>query len=160
MRLHHLRLTIRGAMAVVALLALVLALVLLPLIRVIERRKMADEFGRVASAQTNAIFALVNRVPPGVDPTDWKSAVESTAVAHFNAFQGWHRPPIEEVYRLNQDLMPKLRGSVGVQTLAWTWDRLASTGVDGKNYVDKYRPKFEKCFPPGMITGHATEDGR
>jgi hypothetical protein len=147
-------------MAVVALLALVLALGLLPLTRVIERRKMADEFGRVASAQMNAIFALENRVPPGVDPSDWKSAVESTAVAHFNAFHRWHPPPIEEVRRLNEELMPKLRGSVSVQTLAWTLDRLARTGVDGKDYVDRYRQKFEKCFPRGMITGHATEDGR
>ena len=73
---------------------------------------------------TGALFALKSRVPQGVDPSRWQAAVEWTAVAHFNAFHLWHPPPIEEVYRLRAELMPKLRQPMDMQTLAWAWDRI------------------------------------
>jgi hypothetical protein len=151
MRLHYLRLTIRQAMAVIALVGLGLV----PLVRDLQRRKAAREYGDVANGMTNAIFALANRVPAGVNPSEWKAAVELIAVAHFNAFHLFHPPPIEEAYRFREELIPRLRSPVNLQTLAWIWDRLARTGVDGKSYTVRHRQSFEKRFPPGTLLGPA-----
>jgi hypothetical protein len=63
MRSQQLRLTMRGSMAVVAMVPLVLAFGLVPLIRSIERRKRAQEYHQVAAGMTRAIFALENQVP-------------------------------------------------------------------------------------------------
>jgi hypothetical protein len=49
--------------------------------------------------------------------------------------------------RLRDGVMPKLRGPADIQTLAWIWDRLAQTGVDGKRYTNANWRDFEKCFP-------------
>jgi hypothetical protein len=152
MRLHHL-LTIRASMAAVALISLVLAFGLVPLLRKFERQKAMREYGEVANEMCSAIFALANRVPTGVNPSEWKEAVKLTAVAHFNAFHLFHPPPTEELHRLREELMPKLRGPVDIPTLAWIWDRLARTGVDGKRITDHNRQSFEKCFPPGTFPG-------
>ena len=103
----------------------------------------------VADAMTSAIFALENHAPHGVNPAKWKSAVELTAVAHFNAFHLWHPPPMEELYRLREELVAKLRGPVGIQTLEWTWARIARTGIDGKRVTEHDQREFEKCFAPG-----------
>jgi hypothetical protein len=148
---HRLRLTIRGSMAVVALLALVLTFGLVPLLKEIERRRRAAEYGQVAVGMTNAIFALENRAPRGVNPANWKSAVKLTAVAHFNAFHLFHPPTIEELYRSRDELMAKLRGPVDLQTLEWTWARIARTGIDGKSITDQHQREFEECLAPGTM---------
>jgi len=85
-------------MVVVALVALVLAFGLVPLIRDFQRRKIARDYAEVANGMNTAIFALATRVPAGVNPSEWKSAVELTAVAHFNALHLWHPPPVEELF--------------------------------------------------------------
>jgi hypothetical protein len=151
MRLHHAQLTIRRSMAVVALLAVLFAFGLVPLITEISRQNRQNEYKQVADEMTSAIFALENRVPQGVNPSDWKSAVRLTAMAHFNTCWRWHPPSIEELYRLHKELMPKLRSPVDIQTLSRAWDRLARTCVDGKDYTDRYRRSFQECFPPGTI---------
>ena len=102
MRRPRVRLTLRGSMIVVALLAALLAFVVVPISREIERRKRREEYNQVADGMTAALFALKNRVPQGVDPSRWQAAVEWTAVAHFNAFHLRHPPPIEEAYRLRR----------------------------------------------------------
>jgi type II secretory pathway pseudopilin PulG len=151
MRRPRVRLTLRGSMIVVALLAALLAFVVVPISREIERRKRREEYNQVADGMTAALFALKNRVPQGVDPYRWQAAVEWTAVAHFNAFHLRHPPPIEEVYRLRAELMPKLSGPVDMQTLAWAWDRIGRTGVDGKDLTDRLWPTFWRCFTPGTF---------
>jgi hypothetical protein len=133
-------------MAFVALLALVLTFGLVPLLKEIERRRRATEYGQVAGGMTSAIFALENQAPRGVNPAKWKSAVKLTAVAHFNAFHLWHPPPMLELYRLRDELMAKLRGPVDIQTLEWTWARIARTGIDGKRITDQYQREFEECL--------------
>ena len=77
--------------------------------------------------------------------------MEWTAVAHFNAFHLWHPPPIEEAYRLREELMPKLSGPVDMQTLEWAWDRIGRTGADGKDLTDRLGPTFRRCFTPGTF---------
>ena len=156
MRWPRVRLTLRASLVIVALLAAFLGLVIVPLSRAIERWNRQREYEQVADGMTGAIFALENRVPQGVLPSRWKSAVRLTATVHFNAFHLWHPPPIEEVYRLRAELMPKLRGPVDLQTLDWTWERLARTGVDGKRVADSLGPEFRRCFPPGAISGPAS----
>jgi hypothetical protein len=143
-------------MVIIALLAALLGFVIVPLSREIERRNWQREYDQVASEMTFAIFALENRAPQGTDPARWKSAVKLTAPVHFNAFHLWHRPPIEETRRLRAELMPKLRGSVDIQTLAEVWECLARTGVDGKRVADRFGPAFRKCFPPRAISGPAS----
>jgi hypothetical protein len=101
---------------------------------------------------TGAIFALENRMPSGVHRSRWKSAVRLTAFAHFNAFHLWHPPPIEEAYRLRAELMPKLRDPVDMQTLAWIWDRVAQTSVDGKDVTVRLGSEFQRCFAPETIS--------
>jgi hypothetical protein len=151
MRRPRVRLTLRGSMIVVALLAALLAFVVVPISREIERRKRREEYNQVADGMTAALFALKNRVPQGVDPSRWQAAVEWTAVAHFNAFHLWHPPPIEEAYRLRAELMPKLSGPVDMQTLEWAWDRIGRTGADGKDLSDRLGPTFRRCFTPGTF---------
>jgi hypothetical protein len=156
MRLPRVRLSLRRSMVIVAVLAALLAFVIVPISREFERRIRQSEYEAVAGEVTPAIFALENRMPKGVQPSRWKSAVRLTATVSFNAFHLWHPPPIEEVYRLRAELMPKLRGPVDFQTLDWTWERLARTGVDGKRVADSLRPEFRRCFPPGAIPGPAS----
>jgi hypothetical protein len=156
MRWPRVRLTLRASLAIVALLAVFLGLVIVPLSREIERRNRQREYERVAGEMTGVILALENRVPQGVQPSRWKSAVRLTASVHFNAFHLWDPPPIEEAYRLRDEQMPKLRGPVDIQTLDRLWERLARTGVDGKHVADYLRPEFRRCFPPGAISGPAS----
>jgi hypothetical protein len=147
------RLTLRASLVIVALLAALLGLVIVPLSRAIDRWNRQREYEQVVGGMTRAIFALENRVPRGVDPSRWTAAVRLTATAHFNAFHLWHPPPIEEAYRLRADLMPKLRGPVDLPMLAWAWERLARTGVDGRDYVARHRSKFEKILPTAGASG-------
>ncbi len=100
MRSRGLRLTIRGSMVVVALLAVVLAFGIIPLSREIERQNTAREYRQVADGITSAILALEKRVPNGVTRSEWLSAVELTALAHFNTCHRWHPPPLGELYSL------------------------------------------------------------
>jgi hypothetical protein len=152
-RSRGLRLTIRGSMVVVALLAVVLAFGIIPLSREIERQNTAREYRQVADGITSAILALEKRVPNGVTRSEWLSAVELTALAHFNTCHRWHPPPLGELYSLREDLLLKLGGPVDIRTVAWIWDRLASTCADGKDYTDRNRRSLEKCFPSGTIPG-------
>jgi hypothetical protein len=154
MRWHGLRMTLRGSMAVVALLAGLLAFCIVPLTRVIERQRKRSGYAQVASGMCYAIFALENRVPQCVDASDWQSAVQLTARAEFNTCHLWYPPPIEELYRLREELTLKLRGPVDVQTLYWIWDRLASSCDDGKDHTDRFRGELDACFRQGNGKGH------
>ena len=147
MRWPRVRLTLRASLVIVALLAAFLGLMVVPISRAIERRNRQREYEQVAGEMTGAIFALENRVPQGVHPSRWKSAVRLTATVHFNTFHLWHPPPIEEVYRLRAELLPKLRGPVDIQTLDWTWERLARSGVDGKRSRRQTRARIPEMLP-------------
>jgi hypothetical protein len=139
-------------MVIIAILALFLAFVVVPLASEIERSRKRKEYERVVGGMTSAIFALKTPVAPGVDPARWYAAVELTATAHFNAFHLWHPPPIEEARRLRRELLLKISGPVDMQTLAWTWDRIRQTGADGRAYTDHHGPEFRKCFAPGAFS--------
>jgi hypothetical protein len=145
-RLRRLRFTIRRAMSIVALLALLTAFGPVPLIKQYIRRMKQTEYDQVVGGTSNAILALRHRVPRGVQSSHWTAAVELTATAHFNAFYLWQPPPIEEAYHLRDEIALKLGGSVDIQTLTWMWDQIARTGVDGKNITDRLRPDLHKCF--------------
>jgi hypothetical protein len=147
MRPRALRATIRGAMTMVALAAALCVFPLMPLIRNFEKANESRERSQIVYAVLNAIQALKRRVPAGVDPVEWQSAVELTGLMHFNACSQFHPPPIEEMRRLRGDVVAKLRGPVDIKTLTWIWDRLARTGVDGKGCTDARTEDLEKCFP-------------
>jgi hypothetical protein len=106
-------------MAVVALLAVLFAFGLLPLAREHSRRIRQREYDRASGGMTRALFALEDQVPRSVNPPRWKTAVRMTVTAQLDAFHSGDPPPIEELYRLREELMPKLRGSVDDQTLVW-----------------------------------------
>jgi hypothetical protein len=152
MRLHRVHFNLRKAMVIIAILALFLAFVIVPLVSEIERSRKREEYERVVGGMTSAIFALKTRVPPGVDPARWLAAVELTAVAHFNAFHLWHPPTLHEACRLRGELMPILTGPMDMQTLAWTWDRIRQTGADARHFTDNHEPEFRKCFAPGEFS--------
>jgi hypothetical protein len=156
MRPHSVHFTLRKAMVIIAILALFLAFVVVPLVSEIERSRRRQEYKRVVSGMNAAIFALKTRVPPGLDPARWSAAVELTAVAHFNAFYLRHPPTLQQAYRLRGELMPKLTGPVDMQTLAWTWDRIRQTGADGRAWTDRHEPEFRKFFAPGEFTVQKT----
>ena len=155
MRPPCVRLTLRASLVIVALLAAILGLVIVPFSRAIERQNKRREYEEVAGGMTRAIFALENRVPPGVDPSRWTAAVRLTATSHFNALHLWHPPPIEEASRLRAELMPKLRGPVDPATLAWAWDRLVRTGEDGRYITNQLGPLFRGCVTPLGVAGPA-----
>jgi hypothetical protein len=140
-------------MAIVALLAVLLAFGVVPLVRENSRRIKRIEYERLESGIRRAIVALKNQPPQGIPTSNWKSAVKLTMTAHVNTFHRWHPPSIEELYRLHEELMPKLHGRVDIQTLAWTWDCLARSCADGESITYDLRPEFDKCFQPGTIPG-------
>ena len=75
-------------------------------------------------------------MPQGLGLPDWECAWESTITAYGNVCFDEKHVGIEEMYRLRDELVPKLRGSVGSQTLVWIWEQLAKaqTGPHGKHY--------------------------
>ena len=146
MRWRHARITIRQAMLVITLLAVLLTVVILPL-RYIDRRNKQAEYERVAYSLLQAITLLENRVPQDVAPEVWVRAVRETTVCQFIVCFGTRNTSIEELNRLRNDLTPKLRDHVDVGTLEWTWDRFARTNADGARFVRVSRPRFEACFP-------------
>jgi hypothetical protein len=100
----------------------------------------------------DAIEALKYRVPPGMSPSVWECAWEWTSTAYGNVCFSEEHVRIEEMYRLRDELIPKLRGPIDPQTLVWIWARLAQTGPHGKRYVGRFKQVFLNCFPPGMVT--------
>ncbi len=126
---HYLRLNIRQYMAVIAILALVLA-VKITLVRR-ENRELAvrlaaqREYDRAVGQISGAIDSLKDRVPRGVDPSDWVSALDLTLTANMNTFYRSNRPTTKDLNRLRPELVPALRGPVDVQTLVWIWSCLA-----------------------------------
>jgi hypothetical protein len=140
------RITIRHCMAVIAMLALLLAFVIL-WVRHIERRNKLAEYNRVAHSLLQSITLLEKRVPQGVSPQVWAGAVRETTRCQYYVCFGTDRTSIEELIKLRDDLVPKLSGPVDVETLEWTWKRLARTNADGERFVRMLTPKFEAAFP-------------
>jgi type II secretory pathway pseudopilin PulG len=156
--LNRLRLTIWQSMAIVAILGVLLAFAVVPLVRQYNMRIKRIEYYRLANGIGNAVSAMKYQAPQGIPPSNWKSAVDLNLTAYVNTCHRLHPPSIENLYRLREELTPKLRGRVDIQTLAWTWDRLARSCADGKSITDELRPEFEKCFPPGTIPGQTKDE--
>jgi hypothetical protein len=144
MRPSHAQLTVRRLMVVVAIVAVLLAALIVPLGRQLE-------YGKLRREMNDSIDALQYRVPHGVSPRVWECAWGWTLTAYGNVCFSEEHVRIEEMYRLRDELVPKLRGPVGPQTLVWIWERLAQTGPHGKRYVGQHRQSFLDCFPPGMV---------
>ena len=125
MRWQGLRFTTRRALAVVALIGVLLGCVIVPLFKNIDRRNKRAEYRRVGDSLVRAIDGLNNRVPQGVSPSTWVRTVNWTTLCQFNVCYGTDRTSIDDLYRLREDLNPKLRGPVDVETLEWMWDRLS-----------------------------------
>src|SRR5262245_46887025 len=113
---RRLRLTIREASAVVALLAAVLAFCIVPVARHIERENKKAEHRRVAGELGRALKALENHVPPGVSPSVWACALRETMTCQFNVCLRPDFISIDELYLLREDLMAKMRGPVDLKT--------------------------------------------
>jgi hypothetical protein len=138
------RVTVRRFLLAIAFLADLLSFCIVPLARL-------SEYGRVRGEMQDSIYGLQYRVPQGVNPATWECAWGWTLNAYGNICFSEEHVHIDEMYRLRAELLPKLRGPGGLQTLAWVWDRLAQTGPHGRRYVELHRPSFLNCFAPGTI---------
>jgi hypothetical protein len=151
MHFPRLRLTLRVSLIIIATLSALLAFIIKPIISERNRRNYRYKYVAMATEILYAIVALEKRVPNGVDPSNWKSAVQETAIAHYNTCWCSHPPTIEELDRLRNDLDARLRRPVDIQTLLWIWDRLARTCVGGKDFTDRYKVRLDDCFQPGTL---------
>jgi hypothetical protein len=139
--------TIRRSMAVVALLAVILGAVFMPLYRQAQKETRRAEYERVALGLVRALDPLENSVPPGVSPSDWACAVRATVMCQVALCFGDDPISIEDLYRLRADLAPALRGPVDLETLEWIWGRFARTSPEAARLVDRIKTKYDACFP-------------
>jgi hypothetical protein len=157
MRPTLVRITVRRSMALVAVIAALLAIIIVPVGRKLEYAKVQREMN-------DSIQSLRYRAPNGVDPAVWQCAANWTSTAYGNICFSEEHVGIEEMYRLRDEMLAKLSGPADPDLLLWIWERLARTGPHGKRYVGRFRRSFLDCFPAGMVTepGNSTtfEDSR
>src|SRR4051794_6873902 len=132
------RFTVGKLMAAVAILALGMGFCIVPI------GKQA-EFARLQRQMDDSIRSLRPSDPTGISPTEWDCALGWTVTAYCNVCFSPGHVGTPEMYRLRDDLARKLDRRIGVDTLAWIWDRLAQTGPHGKQYVERNLPQFEEC---------------
>jgi hypothetical protein len=155
MRGPGVKFTLRRTMASVALLAVLFAICLVPA----RRFSQLVEYARVRREMNDAITGPQYRVPNGISPDVWECAWGWTLTAYGNVCFSEEHVRIEEMHRLREEVLPKLCGPVGPQTLVWIWERLAQTGPHGKRYVARFRQSFLDCFPPGIVREPPTLPG-
>ena len=162
------RITVWRLMVLVAIAAAFLATIGRPIGRRLE-------YARVQREMDDAIRALEYRVPPGVSPSVWECAWGWTLTAYGNVCFSEEHVRIGEMYRLRDELMPKLSGPVGPQTLVWIWDRLAKTGPHGgamwagssesssiashRGWSRSHRTHPHTIIRPGRINDDTSPDG-
>jgi hypothetical protein len=134
------RISLSGAMLLIALLGLALA-VLFPR----EPLRFQRAFQRLISD----LRSLEGRKPPDVPPLVWKNAVEVTWNVSGNVFSPG-RVSTDEFERFDAELEQKLQGEVGLETLDWIWERLARTPTETgrrkgtRDFVARYRALYER----------------
>jgi hypothetical protein len=134
------RLAVWKLMAIVALLALPMAICLVPLGR-------QTEWGRVHRELDERIRDLKPSDPSGVAPAVWDNALMATSTAYGNVCYSIQHVTTAEMDRLRDDLDAKLKGKVDLDTLIWIWERLGETGPAGKRYAREKRPLLDQCLP-------------
>jgi hypothetical protein len=145
------RFTVARLMVAVAFVAVWLGFCIVPVWR-------QAEFHRLARQIDEPIRKLRATRPYEVSPSVWECAHNWTITAYCNVCFSPGHVRTEEMYRLREDVRRKLEGEINLDTLEWIWDRLAQTGPHGKRYVERFRPRFQECFPkpaasvtPGMV---------
>jgi hypothetical protein len=150
MRWRRARITLRGSMIIVAILAAFLGFLVVPMLRHIDRQNKRAEYRRVAHSLVGMIDALTTRAPEGVSSAVWTCAVKQTMACQFNVcFASEPAPSAEELYDLREELDRKLLGTVDLKTLEWMWDRYAQMGPAGGHAVRACRPSFDACLSGG-----------
>ena len=134
------RLTVAKMMGAVALMALPIAFVVVPLHRMTEWRQLEREIDVT-------IRHLQPTNPQEVNMTVWECAQSTTVTTYCNICYSPGHPSTAEMYRLRYDLRLKLKEKVDLDTLEWVRDRLARTGPHGKWYIDHFKPLYIQCFP-------------
>src|SRR5262245_1232680 len=116
MRLPPAQFTVRWLIVVVACLAFFLAFVVAPMYRL-------SRYSRVRRQMYDLIYSLQYPVPQGTSPSVWECTWGWTVTAYANICFSEEHVPIEEMYRLREDLLSKLQGSTSPDLLVWIWDR-------------------------------------
>jgi hypothetical protein len=98
MRRAHASLTVRRLMVVVAIVAVLLVALIVPVGRRYEYEKLRREMN-------DSIDALQYRVPQGVGPRVWECAWGWTLTAYGNVCFSEEHVRIEEMYRLRDELV-------------------------------------------------------
>lgn len=135
------RISITGALAIVAGTAVLLSLCIIPTGRQMEWRGLQSEM------QTTLRNLRPSRPP--VSQATWNCAHGWVTNAYGNVIVVQGVPTTAEMYRLRDDLETKLKGSHDLNTLKWLWNRLGETSPHGKRYTEIFGASFRDCFPPG-----------
>ena len=135
------RISLRKLLALVALLALLLALCIVPIGRHME-------WSRLEQDADSSIRNLKPTLPNSLDPNVWNCAHGWVVTAYVNICIR-DSTSTDEMYRLRHDLEQKFKDRIDLGTLDWIWNRLGETCPYGKRYIERFRPLFVECFPPG-----------
>jgi len=138
------RVSIAGALAIVAGTAVLLGLCVVP----VERHM---EWVRLSRQIDTSIRYLKPSQPNPATAATWDCAHGWVFTAYCNVCSSPGKPGTAEMYRLRDDLDARLKGPHDLKTLRWIWDRLGETSPYGKQYTERYGPRFRDCFPPGSI---------
>jgi hypothetical protein len=108
-----------------------------------EHHLYAEEFRRIWTV----LNSLKDRRPPHVDKRIWDCGVGWTVTAHVNAFTP-SSAGLQGMYLFGEKLDKKLASESDLEIFEWIWDRLAETGVQGKNYSDRFRSQMRADMRP------------
>ncbi|QDV23097.1 hypothetical protein [Aureliella helgolandensis] len=92
------------------------------------------------------IESLRSKCPPDVSAQKWDSAINWTRTAYDNVFFSVDSVATDEVAKFTSEASKKFAKEVGIETLDWVWERLAQTGLRGKNYVARFRPEYRAVY--------------
>jgi hypothetical protein len=134
------RISLARTLAIVALVAVVLSLIIVP-----ARRRM--EWTRLVRQTDARIRYLRPTEPNNINPYAWDCIHDRVVTAYCNICSSPGHPATVEMYRLRKDLEVKLGGEIGLDTLKWIWARLGETGPGGKRYIERFEPWFRECIP-------------
>jgi hypothetical protein len=133
------RISLIGALAVVALLAILMNFCLVPIGRDMD-------WMRLRRQMDVSIRSLGPSHPDAVNPSVWDCAHSWVVTAYGNICFSPEHTATAEMYRLRDDLKKKLAGEIDLNTLKWIWSRLGDTGPHGKQYIERHTPPFRDCF--------------
>lgn len=99
-------------------------------------------FARQKEVGVVMIESLRDKRPSNTPIQNWDNAINWTITAYQNVFFSVDSVASGELDDFTDEARTKFAGEVDTESLDWVWDRLAETGVSGKQYVDRFEPEY------------------